>query len=197
MLFPASDDIVPAWLVPTQVSSLTVNSKASRPTTFDLMPLDSPTAVNAPNNPDTEATVRGRTATATHTAPEVGSTQWGAFPTVVGPIGPDVATGKVTMQATARARTFDQDVTSSTGDPLLGTVNVAAPAATPVTVAPGASADITVTFTPHGTGTHTGTLFVDIAQPYGPQGFSTLTEEVAAPGAGPAPRRSRTITAAG
>jgi hypothetical protein len=25
-----------------------------------------------------------------------------------------------------------------------------------------------------------GTLFVDIAQPFGPQGYSTLTEEVAA-----------------
>ncbi len=179
--FPlASDDIVPAWLVPTQVSNLTVNAKATRPTTFDLMPLDAPTTVNAPNNPDTEATVHGRTATATHTAPEVASTQWGAFPTVVGPIGPNPATGRVTMQATAVARTFDPAVTSSTGDPLLGTVDANAPAATPVTVAPGASADITVHITPQGPGTVSGTLFVDIAQPFGPKGYSTLTEEVAA-----------------
>ena len=178
----ASDDIVPAWLVPTQATSLTVTSTASRPTTFDVMPLDAPTSVNAPNNPDTMATVRGRTAIATHTAPELGSTQWAAFPTVVGPVGPAAATGKVTMQASVRAREFDRDVTSSTGDPLLATVDPNAPAATPVTVQPGASADIVVHFTPHGASgsTHTGTLYVDIAQPFGPQGYSTLAEEVAA-----------------
>lgn len=179
----ASDNIVPAWLVPTQVNKLTVGSSSSDPIAFDVMPLDSPTAVNAPNNPDIEAVTSGRSATATHTAHEVGSTQWGAFPSPLGPVPADgTPTTTVTMQATARALTFDRDVTSSAGDPLLATVDANAPAAAPVTIAPGASANIRVHFTPRGAvgSTNTGTLFVDIAQPFGPQGFSTLTEEVAA-----------------
>ena len=119
----ASDDVVPAWLVPTQVSKLTVDATATDPITFDVMPLDGPTSLNAPNNPDTEAVTSGRSATAVHTAPEVGSTQWAAFPSPLGPVaaGGEPA-GSVTMQATVRARAFDQDVTSSTGDPLLATV---------------------------------------------------------------------------
>lgn len=86
------------------------------------------------------------------------------------------------MRATIRARAFDADVTSSTGDPLLGTVYAHAAAANAITIAPGGHATITVRFTAHGAvgSQHRGTLFVDIAQPFGRQGFSTLTEEVAA-----------------
>ncbi|WP_375486105.1 S8 family serine peptidase [uncultured Jatrophihabitans sp.] len=182
--FPlASDDVVPAWLVPTQVRSLTVGSSSTDPITFDLMPLDSPTTLNAPNNPDTESTVSGRSATATHSAPEVGSTQWAAFPSPLGPVPADgQPSGSVTMSAAVRARAFDGDVTSSTGDPLLATVRAAAPATHAITIAPGRHATITVHFTPHGAvgSRHTGTLYVDIAQPFGPAGYSTLTEEVRA-----------------
>ncbi|HEY0238479.1 MAG TPA: S8 family serine peptidase [Friedmanniella sp.] len=179
----ASDDVVPAWLVPTQVSTLTVGASATDPVTFDLMPLDGPTTLNAPNNPDTEAVTSGRSATAVHSAPEVGSTQWAAFPSPLGPVAAGgQPAGSVTMSATARARTFDKDVTTTSGDPLLGTVDVHAPTAHPVTIAPGGHATITVSFTPHGAvgSTHSGTLFVDIAQPFGPKGASTLTEEVRA-----------------
>jgi hypothetical protein len=86
------------------------------------------------------------------------------------------------MQATVRARAFDLDVTSSSGDPLLATVYAHAAAAHTITIAPGGHATITVRFTPRGAvgSRHAGTLFVDIAQPFGPQGFSTLTEEGAA-----------------
>lgn len=179
----ASDDVVPAWLVPTQVSKLTVGASATDPIAFDLMPLDSPTTLNAPNNPDTEAVTSGRSATAVHTAAEVGSTQWAAFPSPLGPVaaGGEPA-GSVTMQAAVRARAFDDDVTSSSGDPLLGTVDAQAAAAHAITIPPGGHATITVHLTPHGAvgSRHSGTLFVDVAQPFGPQGFSTLTEEIAA-----------------
>ena len=179
----ASDNLVPAWLVPTQVSTLTVGASATDPIAFDLMPLDGPTTLNAPNNPDTEAVTSGRSATAIHSAPEVGSTQWAAFPSPLGPVAASgEPAGSVTMSATVRARTFDADVTSTSGDLLLRSVDADAPAAHPVTVAPGGHAAITVRINPHGAvgSTHRGTLFVDIAQPFGPQGYSTLTEEVRA-----------------
>lgn len=182
--FPlASDDVVPAWLVPTQVSRLTVNSSSTDPIAFDLMPLDSPTALNAPNNPDIEATTSGRSATATHSTHEVGSTLWAAFPSPYGPVGAaSTPAGTVTMRAVARARRFDADVRSSSGDPLLATVHAGEAAATPVTVAPGGHATLTVRFAPTGKrgSRHTGTLFVDVLQPFGAQGYSTLAEEVAA-----------------
>ncbi len=179
----ASDSVVPAWLVPTQVSTLTVGSSSTDPIAFDLMPLDSPTAINAPNNPDTEAVTSGRSATAVHTAHEVGSSQWAAFPSPLGPVAAGgIPSGSVSMQAAIVARAFDRDITSSTGDPLLATVNATAPAAKPITLPAGGHATVTVHFAPSGRvgSTRTGTLYVDIAQPFGPHGFSTLTEEVAA-----------------
>jgi hypothetical protein len=48
----------------------------------------------------------------------------------------------------ATTRTFDPSVSSSTGDAELATIDPNAPAATPVTIPPGGSAKVTVTFTP-------------------------------------------------
>ena len=64
---------------------------------------------------------------------------------------------------------------------LLRAVNVNAPATHALTLQPGQSASVTVHFSPKGAvgSSHTGTLFVDIAQPLGPQGATTLTEEIA------------------
>ena len=60
--------------------------------------------------------------------------------------GPTDASATAGMVATTR--TFDPSVSSSTGDPELYTVDPGAPAATPVTIPPGGSAKLTVTFTP-------------------------------------------------
>ncbi len=179
----ASDNVVPAWLVPTQVSRLTVGASSTDPIAFDLMPLDSPTAINAPNNPDIEAVTSGRSATAMHTAHEVGSSQWAAFPSPIGPVPADgTPPVSVSMQAAVVARAFDQDVTSSTGDALLATVYPNPAPTRAITIRPGGHATVTVHFAPSsGVGsTSTGTVYVDIAQPFGPQGYSTLTEEYAA-----------------
>jgi hypothetical protein len=95
------------------------------------MPLDSPTAINAPNNPDIEAVVSGNSATPVHTARPIASALWAAFPSLIGPFPPDGATpGSVSMQARIQARGFATDFTSSTGDPLLATVRADAPATT-------------------------------------------------------------------
>ena len=89
---PLPSETVPAWIVPTDASRLTVGASATAPMNFDLMPLDSPTAINAPNNPDIEAVVSGNSATAVHTARPIASALWAAFPSLTGPFPPDGAT---------------------------------------------------------------------------------------------------------
>jgi hypothetical protein len=181
---PLPDENVPAWLVPTEASQLTVGASATAPTEFDLMPLDSPTALNAPNNPDIEAVRSGNSATAVHTARPIASALWAAFPNLVGPFPPGGASpGSVSMQAAVRARGFAEDFTSNTGDPLLATVRAGAPAATPITLPPGARATITVTLKPTGSvgSTVRGTLYLDTLQAdTGTAGSSSFADEVAA-----------------
>lgn len=180
---PLPSEDVPAWLVPTQAQRLTVTSSATAPTEFDVMPLDNPTALNAPNNPDVEAVRSGTSATAVHTAPEVASALWAAFPSLVGPFpAGGAAPGQVSMQATVRAKAFAAGWTSSTGDPLLATVDPAAPAATPVTVAPGQQVTLTLQVRPTGAKGQVdkGTIYVDVLNPYGAQGTSGYVDELAA-----------------
>jgi hypothetical protein len=177
-----SDSDLPAWLVPTQAKRLTVSASATAPIDMDVMPLDSPTAINSPNNSDILATTSGNSAVAVHRTHEVASSMWAAFPTLV---GPDPAAGSpagsVTMQATVRAKRFDPAFTSSTGDPLLATVDPSAAAATPVVIPAGGTAVVTVTLLPTGrVGTvHRGRLFVDTLAPFGSAGGSSLVDEVA------------------
>ncbi len=180
---PLPDENVPAWLVPTESTRVTVGASSTAPETFDLMPLDNPTAINAPSSPDIEANVSGNSATAVHTARPVASALWAAFPSLIGPFPPNGATpGSVSMQASVVTRQFDRAVTSSTGDPLLGTVYANAPAATPVTLAPGASVTLKVTIKPTaGVGSQVrGTLFVDVLQPGGAAGLSSYADAIAA-----------------
>jgi Subtilase family len=176
-----SDSNEPAWLVPTQAKRLTVGAAATDPIVMDVMPLDSPTAINSPNNPDILATSSGNSATAVDRAHEVTSSMWAAFPTQVGPdpAGGSPA-GSVTMQASVRARGFDPAFTSSTGDPLLATVSSTAAAAKPLVIPAGGSAVVTVTLKPTGAvgSIQRGRLFVDTLAPFGVSGNSSLVDEV-------------------
>ena len=177
------DSSEPAWLVPTQVRRLSVGSSATAPTEFDLMPLDSPTALNAPNNPDIEAIRSGNSATATHTAPEVAPALWAAFPSLVGPFGANPApAGQITAQADIDAEAFATDWTSQTGDPLRQTVDPTAPTATPVTVPPGGSVTLTLHLSPTGPvgQRQHGTIYLDTLNPYGAAGASGYVDELAA-----------------
>ena len=70
-----------------------------------------------------------------------------------GPFAEPAPAGKVSLAAVARGELFDPALTSSTGDVWLrgvASTGGAAPAATPLTIAPGATATITVTITPAG-----------------------------------------------
>lgn len=86
---PSDDaDALPSWLVPTQVGKLTVGASATDSIDFDMMALDSPTAINSLNNSDIEAPT-GTGSSVSHTANEVGSSMWAAFPTIHGLTPPD------------------------------------------------------------------------------------------------------------
>jgi hypothetical protein len=179
---PLQTESVPGWLTPTETTNITVGASATAPITFDLMPLDSPTAINAPNNPDIESST-GTSATVSHSATPVASALWSAFPTLIGPAGPDGQSGQsVSMQAVATTRNFVTDFTTSTGDPLLATVQAGAPAATPVTIPAGGSAVVTLHLAPSGAvgSKQHGVLFVDTIQAAGTAGLSGYADEAAA-----------------
>lgn len=178
---PLQTESVPGWLTPTETTNITVGSSATAPITFDLMPLDSPTAINAPNNPDIESST-GTSATVSHSASPVASVLWSAFPTLIGPAGPDGQSGEsVDMQAVATTRDFFAGYTSSTGDPLIATVQAGAPAATPITIPAGGSAVVTLHLAPTGKvgSKQQGTLFVDTLQAAGAEGLSGYADEAA------------------
>jgi hypothetical protein len=181
---PSDDaDVLPSWLVPTQVRALTVGASATDSIDYDIMPLDSPTAINSPNTPDIEAPT-GTSSSVTHRAHEVGSSMWAAFPTIHGLTPPDGTPpgGSVDFQASIEAAAFAGDITSSTGDALLSTVNPSAPAATPVVIPAGGHATVTVTLAPTGSkgSVERGSLYVDTLNPFGSAGTTGLVGEVAA-----------------
>ena len=72
---------------------------------------------------------------------------WGADAQMVGPFGA-ATTDDVLIGALAETAAFASDVTSSTGDQWQFETGQAATPATPLTLAPGKTGDITVTFTP-------------------------------------------------
>jgi len=113
-------------------------------------------------DPDLLGQSQGNNASASYTAHEVANGPWGLAPSMVGPF--DTAqTGTVNTGMLAQTEAFDRNAASSTGDIWRDTVDASQPAYTPLTLRPGQSGAITVTFTPQGTlGSKVdGTLYVD------------------------------------
>jgi Subtilase family len=146
----------PFFVVPTETDLLLAAAQATAPITFDW----------GYNDPDLEAISHGDNAAGAFAAPEVTPGGWFITPSLIGPFsGP--ATGTVNTGMVARARVFDTSVTSPTGDVELGYVDPTAPPATPVTVAPGQTVTIPVTFSAAGgrRGFVSGDLLVDDNNP--------------------------------
>jgi subtilisin family serine protease len=156
----------PAFLVPTQTTTLQAAVQATAPVEFDWGFYD----------PSLLGTGSGDSASSTFSASEVAPVEWEIDPALVGPLaGPMVATATAGMIATTR--TFDPSVTSSTGDAELATVDRDAPATTPVTIPPGGHATLTASFSPtaaDGTSV-TGDLYVVDDVEAGPT-FNELAE---------------------
>ena len=113
-------------------------------------------------DPDLLGTSQGNNAAAFYGANEVANGPWFEAPSMRGPF--DTAqSGTVTTGMLVSTQGFDRNADSSTGDIWRQTVDANAPDYTPLSLAPGQSGRITVTFTPQGDrGSKVkGTLYVD------------------------------------
>ncbi len=156
----------PAWLVPSESSSVTVTtpSPAARPFTFDLSPLIGdpdiasylPGAANGSRTPSV-AVIRGGSQ-----GPLTPGT-WSAAlaPSAAGGFRkPDASHETVTLKATVSTQPFDTAFNSATDDFWYGSVHLATlETFSPVIVPAGATAAITITLS--GLGAVSGTLYVD------------------------------------
>ncbi len=149
-------DNIPAYLVPSQTTSITglATTSGTEPIEFDMG--------YSTGDPDI-ASNQGTTVGATVSGPSLTPGVWAILPSVVGPFGPTAATTEPTTTAMlATTEGFDPAVTSFTGD--LWQASLGGPiSVTPVVVPPGRSATIPVTIAPTGrAGTAvSGVLYLD------------------------------------
>jgi hypothetical protein len=151
------DQPPPTFLVPTQVNALLGLAQADRPILLELG-----FGVIGEGDPDLLGQSQGNNATALYTADEVANGPWFEAPAMRGPFD-SAQSGTVTTGLLAHLQAFDRNADSSTGDIWRQTVDANAPDYTPLTLAPGQSGRIAVTFTPQGRrgSKVNGTLYVD------------------------------------
>ncbi|KAA2267062.1 S8 family serine peptidase [Solihabitans fulvus] len=145
----------PSWLVPSQTSGVAVVAKATLPVTFDFGPES--------GDPDLPAAIHGTTAIGGVLGHPVAAGLWAADPAEIGPFGPGGApAGSVDLSMTAWTEAFDQAATSPVGDLWRTSVTPSTSLAL-LTVQPGQTVTIPVTFTPTGPkgSVVRGTLYVD------------------------------------
>jgi hypothetical protein len=136
---PLSLSAQPDWLVPTNTNLLTVAAKGTVPITMD---------VSASNgDPDVLGLSFGNNSVAALVAPEVAPGFFFGLPEATGPFTAPT-TGTVNLAAVANTNRFDSAVSASSGDIWAASVNPSA-TYTPITLAPGQSGTITLTFTPN------------------------------------------------
>jgi len=136
---PLSLAAQPNWLVPINTNLLTVAAQGTVPVTMD---------VQANNGyPDFAGISLGNDSVAALAAPEVAPGFFFGLPEATGPFTAPT-TGTVNLAAVANTNPFDSAVSASSGDVWAQSVNASAPY-TPVTLAPGQSGTITLTFTPN------------------------------------------------
>jgi hypothetical protein len=135
---PLSLTAQPNWLVPTNTNLLTVAAQGTVPITMDVS--------WAFGDPDFLGESFDDDSVAALTAPEVAPGVFFGLPEATGPFSAPTA-GTVNLAAVATTNPFDPAVTTSTGDIWAASVN---PNATymPITLAPGQTGTITLTFTP-------------------------------------------------
>jgi hypothetical protein len=151
------DQPAPTFLVPTQVRDVLGVAQANRPILLEMG-----FGVIGEGDPDLLGTSQGNNAAALYGAREVANGPWFEAPAMRGPF--DTAqSGTASTGMLIQTKAFDRDATSSTGDIWRQTVDENAPDYTPLTLAPGQSGRITVTFTPQGArgSKVAGRLYVD------------------------------------
>src|SRR5262249_45978926 len=136
-------------------------------------------ALTGEGSPSVLGNSQGNSATATYSAPMVGNGFWLLAPSLIGPFSAPPRKTTVNTGMAAHTALFDDDVDSSTGDFWRFTTGASPPDYTPLTLAPGQSGKITVTFTPQGKKGDkvSGVLYVDDADLL----FDTGNEQIAFP----------------
>jgi subtilisin family serine protease len=165
----------PTFVVPTQTDTVLGGADASAPILLEMG-----FGVFGEGDPDLLGQSAGNRAAAAYSAREVANGPWFLAPALRGPFdGPSQGTANVGLLA--HTAVFDHATASSTGDLWQQTVDDGQEPSdyTPLTLQPGQSGKITVTFTPHGRrgAKVQGVLYVDDFS------FETLTgnEQLAIP----------------
>src|SRR5262249_3514677 len=140
---PLSLNAQPNWLVPTNTNALTVAARGTVPITMDVSWLF--------GDPDVLGVSSGNNSTANLAAPELAPGFFFGLPEGTGPFGPAGLgnNAKVNLAAVANTNPFDPAVSASSGDVWAQSVNAKAPY-TPLSLGPGQTGTITLTFTPTG-----------------------------------------------
>ena len=152
---PLAFDVQPNWLVPPGTNGLATVAQATLPITMDTG--------FATGDPDFGGPSFGNAAINKEFAPEIAPGQFFATPEATNPDGPNglPAGSSVNLAALANTFPFDANATTSTGDIWELSVN-ASTSYTPLTLQPGQSGTITVTFTPNGRRGHTVDGFIGV-----------------------------------
>ena len=139
VLLPLSLSTQPNWLVPPGTTKLDVAAQGTVPITMDVS--------WAFGDPDVLGTSSGNSSAASLSAPEVAPGFFFGLPEATGPFTAGT-TGTVNLAAVADTNPFDSAVSASSGDVWAQSVNPNAPY-TPMSLGPGETGTITVTFTPN------------------------------------------------
>lgn len=173
---------VPSFLVPPGTDQLKGVAASTTPAQLELSATTaSPDLFGDLKKAQNGSTISVVTSNGTASQPVVPGL-WGTFLQQIGPFSNAGApAGSATITATAHTLAFDPALTSSTGDIYAASVNATAPAATPVTVAPGATGSLQVTITP--TGAKGSTVHGVLYLVSGPTGVATANNSVSTTGA--------------
>jgi hypothetical protein len=135
---PLPLDAQPNWLVPTNTNLLTVAAQGTVPIIMDVSWTF--------GDPDFLGISAGNASVGALVAPEVAPGFFFALPDATGPFTAPT-TGTVNLAAVAHTNPFDSAVSASSGDVWAQSVSATAPYS-PLSLAPGQTGTITLTFTP-------------------------------------------------
>ncbi|MEY9927841.1 hypothetical protein ABH926_002475 [Catenulispora sp. GP43] len=131
----------PSFQIPTHTTELRASQSSTIAADFS--------ASSPSGTPEIYGVSKGLTASVTVDSPWITQGVWGQDPTPVGPTNAAV-TGSATEAESVTTLAFDRSAVAGTGDLWLAGVDPTAPALAPVTILPGQTGTITVTFTPTG-----------------------------------------------
>ncbi|NUR29694.1 MAG: S8 family serine peptidase, partial [Catenulispora sp.] len=148
----------PSFQVPTHTTEIRSTQSSTIPADFS--------ASGPSGMPEVYGVSHGLTASATVDASQVTPGVWSQDPTPLGPTNASVS-GSATEAMSITTQAFDRSAVASTGDLWLGGIDLSAPALKAVTIQPGQTGTLTVTFTPSGKSGDkvSGVVYVDTYNP--------------------------------